>query len=313
MIVKTVGRGPGNNFVINDENVSRVHLQLIQDENGRISVVDLGSTNGTYVNGNRITSETRLNAGDTLRIGDTLIPWQTYFPKEQTPVPPQPPKRKPIWWLVGGCVLLVLLIIGGVLYYLNDKEETSQEMIEQQMTNKQIMDEMGEKYLKANDEKRKAELDAEAEKQKRVEEGRRHVAEKKAVEKKKQESDSKAKEANSKALKAKSEADSTKKALASLTKEIQAKDSIVNENKKATAKAEEDKKNAEKEAELTKIFYQQLYKAKDEGRLKSVCEALNITDTKKDEVRYKKIEDKFLKLADNESRNKMIEKIKSVK
>ena len=65
MIVKTVGRGQESSIVVTDSKVSRIHLQLVQDDNGNISVVDLDSTNGTYVNGIRIVSETRLKEGDT--------------------------------------------------------------------------------------------------------------------------------------------------------------------------------------------------------------------------------------------------------
>ena len=79
MIVKTIGRGQDNNIVINDEKVSRTHLQMVQDDSGNISVVDVGSTNGTYVNGVRIIGETRLKDGDNVRIGNTNLPWKSYF------------------------------------------------------------------------------------------------------------------------------------------------------------------------------------------------------------------------------------------
>ena len=95
MIVKTVGRSQENNIVITDEKVSRTHLQMVQDDNGNVSVIDLGSTNGTYVNGIRITGETHLKASDEVRIGNTILPWQGYFPPKQAsisvdPITPSP-------------------------------------------------------------------------------------------------------------------------------------------------------------------------------------------------------------------------------
>ena len=72
MIVKTIGRGQENNIVVNDNKISRVHSQLIQDDNGNISVVDLNSTNGTYVNGQKLSTgaAVTLKKGDKVRIAN---------------------------------------------------------------------------------------------------------------------------------------------------------------------------------------------------------------------------------------------------
>ena len=76
MKVITIGRSTENNdIVVNDEKVSRNHLQMVMDDNGNYSVVDLGSTNGTYVNGRRISGEVRLQPNDEVRIGQTVLPW----------------------------------------------------------------------------------------------------------------------------------------------------------------------------------------------------------------------------------------------
>lgn len=48
----TIGRHPDNNVVINDPIVGRHHLRIMQYDDGHYSVLDLNSTNGTYVNGN---------------------------------------------------------------------------------------------------------------------------------------------------------------------------------------------------------------------------------------------------------------------
>lgn len=65
--IKTVGRAPRADFIVDAALVSRLHCRLTAgDEN--LEVVDLKSTNGTYVNGKRVT-KARLAKGDTLRIG----------------------------------------------------------------------------------------------------------------------------------------------------------------------------------------------------------------------------------------------------
>ena len=65
--VKTVGRAPRADFIVDAALVSRLHCRLTAgDEN--LEVVDLKSTNGTYVNGKRVT-KAQLANGDTLRVG----------------------------------------------------------------------------------------------------------------------------------------------------------------------------------------------------------------------------------------------------
>ncbi|MDR1683787.1 MAG: FHA domain-containing protein [Candidatus Symbiothrix sp.] len=78
MKVITAGRSSSNTITVDDEKASRRHCQITQDDYGRCSIVDLNSTNGTYVNERRITSEYYLNPNDMVRIGRTTIPWQRY-------------------------------------------------------------------------------------------------------------------------------------------------------------------------------------------------------------------------------------------
>jgi hypothetical protein len=79
MKVITIGRDSSNEVVINDDKVSRNHLQIIQDDLGNFRLADFGSINGTFVNGNKVSGEVSLNPDDSLRIGDTTLPWKDYF------------------------------------------------------------------------------------------------------------------------------------------------------------------------------------------------------------------------------------------
>ena len=79
MKVINVGRSSSMDETVNDVNVSRRHCQIIQHDNGKYSVVDLGSFNGTYVNGHRIIGEERLVYGDVVRIGNTVLRWEEFF------------------------------------------------------------------------------------------------------------------------------------------------------------------------------------------------------------------------------------------
>ena len=66
------GRDGHLSLVLSDNQVSRLHL-LVTAENGVVIVEDLGSTNGTYVDGQRIVDRAPLPVGSLLRVGDDVF------------------------------------------------------------------------------------------------------------------------------------------------------------------------------------------------------------------------------------------------
>jgi pSer/pThr/pTyr-binding forkhead associated (FHA) protein len=69
----TIGRSPGCGIATTyDIYSSTLHARLFRD-NGRVYVEDLGSTNGTFVNSERITKPTKLGRGDILQVGATVF------------------------------------------------------------------------------------------------------------------------------------------------------------------------------------------------------------------------------------------------
>jgi predicted component of type VI protein secretion system len=68
----TIGREAGNEIVIEDPQVSRRHAQLTRQGEAYI-LEDIGSTNGTYVNGKRVTAPVLLSNGDTIGLADTVV------------------------------------------------------------------------------------------------------------------------------------------------------------------------------------------------------------------------------------------------
>ncbi len=70
----TIGRDdPQCNLVLNDANVSRLHARVTQLQDGVLQVEDLGSTNGTYLNDQRLGGAARLDPKDLLRVGSSRI------------------------------------------------------------------------------------------------------------------------------------------------------------------------------------------------------------------------------------------------
>ena len=76
----TIGR-EGCDITVSDPDVSRRHAAL-QDSHGSLSIEDLGSTNGTFVNGERISGPRALADGDEVQIGSTV--WRLRAPAAAT-------------------------------------------------------------------------------------------------------------------------------------------------------------------------------------------------------------------------------------
>jgi pSer/pThr/pTyr-binding forkhead associated (FHA) protein len=66
--VKTIGRTARADFIVDAALISRIHCRLTADKSDQLVVEDLGSTNGTMVNGKRI-DRMLLKPGDHLTVG----------------------------------------------------------------------------------------------------------------------------------------------------------------------------------------------------------------------------------------------------
>ncbi len=67
-----IGRDMGNNIAINDAEISRRHAKLNLQESS-YTILDLNSTNGTFINGQRISTSQLLNPGDTVSLGENIV------------------------------------------------------------------------------------------------------------------------------------------------------------------------------------------------------------------------------------------------
>jgi len=111
MKVVTIGRSSENDIAINDPKVSRHHCQIVQFDNGTFGIVDFDSTNGTFVNGQRVHGQVALKQGDRVQVVENEVPWQQYFPAAS--------KKRTNWWLwptVAGAVAVMVLAVVLVLW-----------------------------------------------------------------------------------------------------------------------------------------------------------------------------------------------------
>ena len=91
--VLTIGRDMNNDVVINDAEVSRNHGRLTSQSGGYL-IEDLASTNGTFVNGQRLIGPKLLNPGDVIGLGETIVMEYSYVADAgATVVASAPPPR----------------------------------------------------------------------------------------------------------------------------------------------------------------------------------------------------------------------------
>ncbi len=113
--VITIGREADNAIVVNDAEVSRKHVQFVFQD-GKFTITDLGSTNGTFVNGQRLVGQRVLEPGEFISLGEQISflfeaalvvdpnatmlssqpPAFPPMPATATPVPPAPIPAKPV-------------------------------------------------------------------------------------------------------------------------------------------------------------------------------------------------------------------------
>ena len=72
-----IGRDPGSDLVLEDGEVSGQHARITPSPDGSATVEDLESTNGTFVNQNELMGPARLDPGDELLVGVSVIQLRT--------------------------------------------------------------------------------------------------------------------------------------------------------------------------------------------------------------------------------------------
>ena len=134
-----IGRAAeGGGTLGGDRLLSRQHARLRRDKRGYLVLEDLASSNGTFVNGTRLVQPQILNAGDSVRVGETTLqlvaaapvapaspPAPPAVPAANAPTPPAPPPpagpdgagrgRGRLGILIGGAAALVVLAVVAVV------------------------------------------------------------------------------------------------------------------------------------------------------------------------------------------------------
>ena len=155
--VSIIGRDVTNDIVIGDAEVSRQHARLTRTPGGYV-LEDLGSTNGTFINGERLVAPRVLNPGDLMALGETITvtfdatapeaaatvaqpiataeparsappaaagpaaPAQPAAPPSPDVETPEPAKKGSRTWLFAGIGCFVLILIcGGFGWFMDAK------------------------------------------------------------------------------------------------------------------------------------------------------------------------------------------------
>jgi pSer/pThr/pTyr-binding forkhead associated (FHA) protein len=93
----SVGRSDDNDLCLSDPEVSRHHARFLNRDGG-VAIEDLGSSNGTFVNGTRISAEVRLDDGDRVSFAGVEVTFHDVAtePPPTEEIPPQQPARPPL-------------------------------------------------------------------------------------------------------------------------------------------------------------------------------------------------------------------------
>jgi pSer/pThr/pTyr-binding forkhead associated (FHA) protein len=118
-----VGRAEDNDIVIDEISVSRYHMSIFVDEENTVFVTDLNSTNGTYINGNRITGTQIIQKNDILKVGFGKRPvkWMHHvtgeIPSRVSQGEDQEEKMADMEekWLLKGILLTLVYLVGLAL------------------------------------------------------------------------------------------------------------------------------------------------------------------------------------------------------
>lgn len=338
MKVITIGRSKDHNdIVVDDVKVSRNHLQMVMDDHGNYSVLDLNSTNGTFVNGRRITGEVPLQITDELKIGDTVLSWQCYFgsqpnkgeggaahssqtPPHQPPMSPQPPKSDPSpkpWsiYAIIGTVVLLLAVGSGIGWKIyRDKQQKieleEKQKAEEEAKNKQkALDEAKDAAHKADIEyeeamRKAAEAQTEAERLEKIAAQNNSDKNRKAAE-----------IAKADAIRAQQDADKAKKDKESANTKVKNLETRLNELNKKLDQANEKIKEVEAEKETMKENtllsnkMQTILNGWDDGKASAFCKKKGWPTKNARRV----ISDHFINLSDNAKKRKMIDEMNGFK
>lgn len=115
-----IGRDPGNDLKLSDPQVSRQHA-LLWEERGRYYVRDENSTNGTFVNDERISGTWEIRLGDRLRLGSSVF---TLRERHVAHVAAQ--SVRPVLFVMLSVALVAALLIASLWALRNRKEPLAQ-------------------------------------------------------------------------------------------------------------------------------------------------------------------------------------------
>ncbi|MDB9712723.1 FHA domain-containing protein [Flavobacteriaceae bacterium] len=156
-----IGKASSNDIVINDSSVSRKHLEVFIDDDKNVFITDLGSTNGTFVNGIKINESVKLENLDILLVGNSLVEWPRFLIDHDNPdkvyqtLKDSPSKRnkisnlkqnannlKPIFkyfiFFIFIVFMLIIFLSTAFKYSNNNKNINVYDRVDSETSNKQI-------------------------------------------------------------------------------------------------------------------------------------------------------------------------------
>ena len=314
MKVITIGRSQENDCVINEPGVSKHNTQIIKTDDGRFFIVDMGSVNGTYVNGMRISGEHPLRPGDTVIVANISVDWHRFFAVENTaPVPSAPQKKSRGGWilalilgivaaaLVAGFVVVMLYVkkqknedVKTIDNLNKEKAEYQEKVRETENLTLSSLGDFNEKLEDSRSEAEKANKEIEATK-KELEDAKKVAAdlaaEKEALAKSKNAIESKLNKSDAAQKELAEKISASEKSVADLQAQLEELNKKLDDSEQALQQTKEDYK---KKMDEVKVFSADLQSAVERGiTYEQICNELRFDYWQKDpkDVLYQKFEE----------------------
>lgn len=129
MKIIKVGRSHSNDLVLENMTVSSEHARITITDKGDAFIKDLNSSNGTFVNGTRITEETKITASDEVKAAGVIIDWVKFIEKGKFKEPP----HGSIMGQVTGTLTIGRANVNNIVFSFNDVSGSHATLIKSNM------------------------------------------------------------------------------------------------------------------------------------------------------------------------------------
>jgi adenylate cyclase len=128
-VLVAIGRVAANDLVLSDPKISRHHALLRIQSDGKYYLMDLGSANGTYVNGNRLLLPHVLKDADEIKVGDHVLVFRQEEPADGSDGDVEPATGASTMLTIGAVMQNMTIAVADIRDYTGFSESVSVDLL----------------------------------------------------------------------------------------------------------------------------------------------------------------------------------------